>query len=325
MADDTVGVEKDEQEVIVIHDVSRYEKRQKGLGISEGGPAYTLDVSGRQAVLLDTGGIAEDRGSGIAVPQQVTVKQLQGIADRVNRSAGITFESIIETGEQLLEAKKTAGHGGWQKLFDSGALERPIRFSVRTARRYMAIAGKAGDLKVAALAKSDDMSVFPASVTTLEAIAKLPDELLRQALADGRINPDMELSDVRKLRRETKRAASVASLAMGTPRFVTTEVLNAASAEPTTVILNGGGRWSRKASKDRFMTAVKLEFEQYFCCREDRPDLSRILRELAADIDAGTQMMALQGKYVDVASLPQADRVTRILPAVAEKPARASA
>lgn len=45
---------------------------------------------------------------------------------------------------------------------------------------------------------------------------------------------------------------------------------------------------------------------------------------LAKDIDAGTQMMALQDKYVDVLSLPQAERVSRILPPVVEEVTSAS-
>ena len=112
---------------------------------------------------------------------------------------------------------------------------------------------------------------------------------------------------------------AVAALAMGEPRFVTFDVIDATSKKPTTVIINDGGKeWSPKAAQDRLLAAIKLESEQHRCGREDWPALARILRRLASDIDAGAQMMALQDKYVDVGSLAQAERVTRIIPVSGE-------
>jgi hypothetical protein len=254
---------------------------------------------------------------------------LQGLADDVNRANARTVASIIDTGQRLLAAKEAAGHGGWEPLFD-GTLERPIVFSIRTARRYMAVAGNA------LIGKSDKLAVFPTALTVLEELAKLPDEILLAGLKDGLINPEMESADVARLHgiagklvacegRPT--AAPAVSppprfVPAGRERYVTFPVIDASSKKPTTVLVNGGPEWSAREAQDRLLTAVKTEFDEYGACREDRPALAKILRQLATDIDAGTQMMAVSDQYVDSPAydIPQAHKITRIIPGEVAEP-----
>ena len=69
---------------------------------------------------------------------------------------------------------------------------------------------------------------------------------------------------------------------------------------------------------ERKAKATEHEILQHGCCREDRATLARILRQLAQDIDAGSQHRALQDKSADGPSIAQADRVTGIIPASGE-------
>ncbi len=260
------------------------------------------------------------------------LKRLQAIADLVNGQAEDTVRSIINTGEHLLEAKEEVGHGGWEKLFDRAALERPVRFHVRTARRYMAIAEKHIDLIVASEeAGSDGLSVFPPHVATLEALAALPRDVLRAAVKDGRIYPEMTTQDVGRLYvgsgtelpvqfTRWRGAAALARLG-DTPRLVSQAVLNASSTKPTTVIVNSSAKeWSAKAASERLLAAVQAEYGEHGACREDRPELSKILRRLADDNDLGTRDLALRDKYVDGGAAwysPEAHRVTATIAAEA--------
>jgi hypothetical protein len=118
---------------------------------------------------------------------------LQALADDVNHAAGQTVAAIVKTGERLINAKLEAGHGGWLTLFSGTELQRPIRFSVKTAERLIAIA------KCPAFANSSDLSNFPPAVTVLEELARLPESLLHAALTTGTVHPEMTVPDVGKL------------------------------------------------------------------------------------------------------------------------------
>jgi hypothetical protein len=98
-------------------------------------------------------------------------------------------ESIIATGEQLIEAKEDlkGRKGAWGKLCDG------LPFGDRTAQRLIAIAA---DHRIADPTRG---SLLPPSWRTLYELTKLDDKSFKQALAKGKINPDMERSDAEKL------------------------------------------------------------------------------------------------------------------------------
>jgi hypothetical protein len=68
---------------------------------------------------------------------------LQGWADQITQASGQAVEAILHIGRQLLAARKALRHGEWERLFKGHphAVERPVPFSVATAKMHMKIAG----------------------------------------------------------------------------------------------------------------------------------------------------------------------------------------
>lgn len=103
-------------------------------------------------------------------------------------------ESIIATGEQLIEAKEDLkGYKGeWAKLCDQ------LPFSDRTAQMLMKIAN------TPRLTDPKHVSVLPPSWGTLYELTKLDDKTFKQAMAKGTINPEMERKDAEALLGKSK-------------------------------------------------------------------------------------------------------------------------
>jgi hypothetical protein len=120
---------------------------------------------------------------------------LQEYADQVNAAAGQAVQGIIEAGRILVAAKEGVNHGGWERMFQghAQAIERPIRFSVKTAQRLMVIA------QHPSLSKGAHGHLLPSSWRTLYELTKLDESTLEASFHDGRIHPDMQRKDVKAL------------------------------------------------------------------------------------------------------------------------------
>lgn len=121
----------------------------------------------------------------------------------INHCYGASVLAVIETGRQLLEAKKALDHGEWSRLFDSGVL----RFSQRTAQRFMQLADhpKIGDPSHAA----DLLPKLPNDITTLSQLVTMPVEDFDSCVDDGSIHPEMRRSDASTLRRRLASGGAV--------------------------------------------------------------------------------------------------------------------
>jgi hypothetical protein len=122
-------------------------------------------------------------------------------ANRINAHGEQAVESIMAMGRDLIAAKKQLGHGAWGQMFRDHpqAVATPLRFSVNTAQRLMAIANHA------VLPKAAHGQLLPPSWRTLYDLTKVPDSTLQAALTDGRIHPGMERREVQALRQPRAR------------------------------------------------------------------------------------------------------------------------
>lgn len=123
------------------------------------------------------------------------VSVLEGWADRVNSHYADAVGSIIAAGNALIDAKKELPRGHWQRLFAGhpDAVRNPVRFTVNTAQRLMAIARHPG------LSNAAHAQFLPASWATLYQLRKLDALTLERAIAEGRVHPAMQRADVRNL------------------------------------------------------------------------------------------------------------------------------
>ena len=115
-------------------------------------------------------------------------------AARINAAQGEAVQSFIETGRLLIAAKKELDqHGEWERMFSDhpNAVDKPIRFSSRTAQMLMVVANNS------VIAKAKHASLLPPSWYTLYELTKLDDTFLLRAIDSGTIHPDIERSDAR--------------------------------------------------------------------------------------------------------------------------------
>ncbi len=88
----------------------------------------------------------------------------------------------------MSQAKRQLEHGEWGKM-----VVEDLPFGERTAQRLMVIA------QHPALTKATHVSLLPPSWGTLYELTKLPLPVLEEALAGGKVSPEMERGDVRGL------------------------------------------------------------------------------------------------------------------------------
>jgi hypothetical protein len=131
-----------------------------------------------------------------APPARKSTLSAQTWADSINASLRDNVRSILEVGQTLIQAKNDLGHGEWEAMFEEAednvghsTVKNPIRFGLRTAQRYMAIAENP------AIAKATDLSFFPPTLTVLEHLARYGERVIAKALKDGRVFPDMTMED----------------------------------------------------------------------------------------------------------------------------------
>ena len=114
-------------------------------------------------------------------------------AERVKFAWRRSVEGILEAGAVLIEAKKALPHGKFQSMVES-----ELPFSSHTAQRLMTIA------RDPRLSNPAHALLLPPSWMTIFALSRLSDAEFASAIANGKINPGMERSQVAPLRANFK-------------------------------------------------------------------------------------------------------------------------
>jgi hypothetical protein len=117
-------------------------------------------------------------------------------ATRINDHLDAAVAAIIATGRELVAAKAALKHGDWERMFTGHprAVADPVRLSVNTAQRLMAIANHP------VLSKAAHGQCLPSSWRTLYELTKLPERELERALDEGEITPETTREEASALR-----------------------------------------------------------------------------------------------------------------------------
>jgi len=176
-------------------------------------------------------------------------------AHKINTASARSVESILEIGRLLHAAKRDLAHGEFGRLFD----ERLIPFSQNTADRLMAIAGNP------VLSNSAHVQNLPPSWGTLYELTKIPGPVLRNAIKDGIITPDIPRKAIAGLlpagaRLESESKPHVAGHTGDNEWYTPAEIVNAAralmggidldpaSSELANTVINARKYFTREAS-----------------------------------------------------------------------------
>ena len=100
-------------------------------------------------------------------------------------------ENIVARGRLLLEARDELEHGSFEAMVKR-------HFDLSTARMYRIVAAHP------VISNRCHVNALPPSMRTLYELTKLPEEILRQKLKDGSINPKLERKDVAPWRAEQR-------------------------------------------------------------------------------------------------------------------------
>jgi hypothetical protein len=121
------------------------------------------------------------------------------VSDYLTRIGSIRLEgveSLLRRGEVLIEAKERLPHGQWKTLCAQ------LPFSERHAHRLRSIASHP------VLVDRTSLSCLPDDLVSLYLLSRLPADLVRQAMKDGRIHPRMSVADAKALAgKESQREA----------------------------------------------------------------------------------------------------------------------
>lgn len=104
-------------------------------------------------------------------------------------------QAIIDLGQMLIEAKEDLPHGEWLAMIQSD-----LPFGEDAAQRLAKIA------RNSVLSNTAHARYLPTSREPLYEMTKLPVPVLEQRLADGSITPETTVADVKRMRREHRRA-----------------------------------------------------------------------------------------------------------------------
>ena len=116
-------------------------------------------------------------------------------ARAIKRAWQNSFDSILDVGRLLAEAKEHLAHGEFESMV---AAELP--FGPRAAQMLMKVALDSR------LTKANHGSLLPLSWRTLYELTKLDDATLDACIADGTIHPDMERKAVAAIAKRERRA-----------------------------------------------------------------------------------------------------------------------
>lgn len=120
---------------------------------------------------------------------QVLQHDADAWAIRINASWRRSFESTIEAGQLLIDAKRQLPHGQFEKM-----IEAQLDFSASTAQRLMIVA------RDNRLTNPAHGQLLPRSARTLYELSKLTDEQFTYGVEQKIITPDMERKDVELIR-----------------------------------------------------------------------------------------------------------------------------
>jgi Protein of unknown function (DUF3102) len=113
---------------------------------------------------------------------------LPATAARIKDFWGRTAAGVLEVGRELNRVKGWVEDGEFTEW-----VEEHLPFTLRTAQRLMTVA------RHPVLADPTHASCLPASWATLDALAHVDPEVLKNAIADGRVSCKMERKDVAAL------------------------------------------------------------------------------------------------------------------------------
>jgi Protein of unknown function (DUF3102) len=122
------------------------------------------------------------------LPQAVAAATSDEWARRIKGAWAAGVAAFVETGRELIEAKRALGPGAFMHM-----IETELPFSDRTAERLMAIA------RHPVLSDSTHASNLPPSWTTLYELSRLPAGKLRKLIEQERVYSDMERGDATSL------------------------------------------------------------------------------------------------------------------------------
>jgi hypothetical protein len=121
-------------------------------------------------------------------------KQADYWAPRIHAEWRKSVDGILGVGRQLIAAKEACEHGEFLRLFKGhNSVPEPLPFTVNTAERLMAVA------RHPILSDSAHVQSFPQSWGTLYELTKVPDADLADAIAAGRITPEMTRSEAAEM------------------------------------------------------------------------------------------------------------------------------
>lgn len=126
------------------------------------------------------------RLSMLAQPRTLTTRE--DFAADIRREWTNALEATVAVGRRLNEAKEALPHGDYQAM-----VENDLPFSTATARKLR---------EIAAFVDRDEVPLdrLPEAMSTLYAIATLPDETRQQALDQGVIRPEVTRAEVEALK-----------------------------------------------------------------------------------------------------------------------------
>lgn len=130
----------------------------------------------------------------------VTPRDAQWYADRINFAWQKAVPSIIEAGKWLVEAKDSLPHGQWERMFKNhkNKVAGPIPFSLRTAQTLMAI------IRHPCLPKARYVALLPPNWPVLGEIARLDKNEFNLGLERKVIHPECTRKQIRKYIRDLR-------------------------------------------------------------------------------------------------------------------------
>jgi hypothetical protein len=126
----------------------------------------------------------------------VNARSRQHFARLISSHLQKAVESFVSAGKLLQEARHELDHGEFQKM-----LREDLHFDVTKAQRLMAVA------RHCIIGNAAHALHLPPSEYTLYLLTTLPDTLLQQMLADGRIHPGLERKEVEQIVKSLKQAS----------------------------------------------------------------------------------------------------------------------
>jgi N6-adenosine-specific RNA methylase IME4 len=106
-----------------------------------------------------------------------------------------SLDAFLEAGRLLIEAKRALPHGDFEAM-----VRKSLPFEPRTAQMLMKIAA---DRR---LTNPNHGSLLPPHWRTLYELTRLDDDTFAQKIADGAIRPDLERSEVARIRKDQRTA-----------------------------------------------------------------------------------------------------------------------